>query len=485
MDLKPKINLLPQGKKIIPPAVASARRRRLAGVGFFASLLIVAFITTNVVLPGAKISQKLGGGLIKQLVHLTLSSDRELKGEETDRVNILLLGIGGAGHDGPLLTDTIIIASLQPSTGKAALMSLPRDLLIQYPDGQWRKINETYNEGEKKYPGHGGEFTAFVVGSLLNQPITYYGLVDFNGFASTIDQIGGVDVFVDRAFTDSTYPTPDDKTMSVSFQAGWQHFDGEEALIYARSRHGNNGEGSDFARSRRQQKIILATKNKLFSGRVLLNPLTINRLADQLGSHVRTNLQVWEIWRLYSLTRDINPEEVIRLTIDNGPEGILKSSITQIGAFVLIPKTGNFEELKTLAQNVFVTNAVIQEPPRVEIQNGTKVSGLASRAAEVLSKQGYKIVNYSNAEDTSQTTTIVYDFTNGAKPASLAALRLQFNAQTRSVIPAWLIPTAQSLDSNIAASSGPQPKVSTDFLIIIGTDNVSNLTAPPANTPAN
>ena len=82
---------------------------------------------------------------------------------------------------------------------------------------------------------------------------------------SFIDAIGGVDIQVEQTFTDWQYPTWDDKWMTVSFQKGKQPMDGQTALVFARSRHGNNGEGSDFARSKRQQLVILAAQEKLFS----------------------------------------------------------------------------------------------------------------------------------------------------------------------------------------------------------------------------
>ena len=145
---------------------------------------------------------------------------------------------------------------------------------------------------------------------------------------------------------------------------------------------------------------------------------------------------------------------------------------------MLVPRAGNFSALQTMAKNVFTTNALVQEPARVEIQNGTAVSGLAAKTATELQKRGYLVVHVSNAPERNSAETIIYDFTNGAKPTSLAALRMIFNAKVAPVMPTWLIPGAESLDPSIrGAQNYPQPNASTDFLIIIGEDNAATFTS--------
>ena len=215
--------------------------------------------------------------LISQVRNFILSSDRNIKGQADDRINILLLGIGGEGHDGAYLTDTIILASIKPSTKQLSLISIPRDLIVPIPGGYgYRKINSADSYGEIQQKGNGAEFAKQVVEQVFNISIHYYARIDFKAFKEIVDRVGGVEVYVDNTFTDNTFPTEDYLYRTISFKKGQQTLDGQNALDFARSRHGNNNEGSDFARARRQQKIILALKDKLFSVNTIFNH--VNRL---------------------------------------------------------------------------------------------------------------------------------------------------------------------------------------------------------------
>src|SRR5579884_3030834 len=219
--------------------------------------------------------------------------------QTNDRVNILLLGIGGGTHDGPDLTDSIIVASYDLKTNDVVMFSIPRDLWL--PSIQ-QKINAAYTVGLSK-GGDGLGYTENAIGDVMGIPIHYAVVLDFSGFSKAIDLVGGVDVNVPDTFDDYQYPidgkendlcgwkeqqmtlTPDqakqlnvnpgplkvyiDPTGKVAtdsasldfscrfehihFDKGMTHMDGTTALKFVRSRHALGIEGSDFARSRRQQ----------------------------------------------------------------------------------------------------------------------------------------------------------------------------------------------------------------------------------------
>src|SRR3989338_2758391 len=482
---QPKINLLNPETPIGPQAITKPRQRhRGVIVAVFISIAIGTLFVTNIVIPGVKLSQNFGvKGFWEQLKHLTFSRDRELIGQDSDRINILLLGIGGPGHDGPYLTDTIIVASVQPSTGRAALMSIPRDLSVPYPDGSWRRINEAYSIGETQMNEQGGTFAAQTFSTVLGIKIPYYAVIDFNGFKKVIDELSCVYVMIERSFTDRSFPTMDEKVQTVSFTAGWQWLAGERALQFARSRHGDNNEGSDFARAKRQQKVLLAIKDRIFSSKVLLNPLTLNRLAEGLGENLQTNMEPWEIITLYSLTSKINAERIVRTSLDANPEGLLVPVIGENGAYLLQPKGGDFGLMQRLAQNIFSEPEAALEPARIEVQNGTTLPGLAAEAAEKLERLGFTVTNVRNAENRPVNETTVYDLTNGAKPSSLATVRVLFNAKVASAVPSWLAPSAATIDPVVGElPAAPTPQGNADFIIIIGADSATAVTSSRPQT---
>ena len=128
----------------------------------------------------------------------------------------------------------------------------------------------------------GAKLASEALSSTLQVPIHYYFRIDFGGLVSLIDQLGGLKINVDRAFVDNQYPSNDSLVQTISFAAGEQLMSGERVLEYVRSRHGSAGEGSDFARARRQQKVLIAFKEKLLRLSTFLNPSLLVKLYSTL-----------------------------------------------------------------------------------------------------------------------------------------------------------------------------------------------------------
>ncbi len=447
----------------------------VVGVGFS-----FAMTKTNLASEAAE-----NNGFFRTFASFVTSGDRELIGEDEDRVNFMLLGIGGAGHDGPQLSDTIIFASLKPSTSDVGMMSIPRDLAIPIPGYGWRKINHTNYFGELEDPGHGARYASGVIGDLIGQDVNYYVKIDFDGFEQFIDALGGVDVYVETAFVDSQYPTSNKLIQTVRFQEGWQHMDGETALQYARSRHGNNGEGSDFARSRRQQKILLAVKDKVFSANTILNPKRVSDLIATVKDNVETNLSTWEILRLAGFARELNPDEIAHYVLDSGPESPLYQTNLN-GAYVLLPDNDDWSGIRTIAANVFEENPSFSpvspgDTPtqlvRVRIENGTDVGGLAFRTSQLLEGQGFEVTSVANAENRDWDHTVIYDFTEGQHPAELKDLQDYLKADVATTVTGWLFtddltPRTITLEDEGLRDGSVTPSV--DFLIVLG-QNSANL----------
>lgn len=191
----------------------------------------------------------------------------------SDRVNLLIMGYGGTGHDGALLTDSMLVISMLPQSHHTSLISVPRDLRVQVPagSGNFGKINSVYEYGSNfgKDPKAGGDAAAAKIALVTGLDVKYWMTINFNGFSQFIDAIGGVDVNVPDSFT-ANYPKNDDPAIdaswiTVTFTKGQHHFNGQDAIRYARARYviDNLAEGTDFARSQRQQLIMKAALSKM------------------------------------------------------------------------------------------------------------------------------------------------------------------------------------------------------------------------------
>lgn len=416
------------------------RRRYLLWGGLMISILLLATWTSAAIFVQPTDTPVLFNkpGFFRQLKNLILSSDRQLAGETDDRINILLLGMGGTGHDGAYLTDTIILTSIKPSTRQLALLSVPRDLLVKIPGFGFRRINEANALAELKKSGSGGQATKEVVGASLGLPIHFYIRIDFEGFKKMIDEMGGVDIYVDKTFTDTKFPAPNYKYQTVSFNEGWQKMNGQTALDFARSRHGNNNESNDFARARRQQKILAALKDKAFSFHTFFHWGRLQNMFSILQNHIQTDLELWEINRFYKLAKNLDYENMINRVLSANEKGPLVKTLFG-GAAVLVPYNNDYEILKQLAQGLLSGGALMTTPktatprassiPKIYIQNGTWILGLAALAKAKLEDQGWLIEAVSNASERNHEKTIVYDLSGGKFAPAVEKLKTDLTAE--------------------------------------------------------
>jgi LCP family protein required for cell wall assembly len=455
------------------PAEIKPKKRKIKTIIFFFIFIFFIFFSIRAFVSAPDQNSWLNKfPVISQFKFLAESANNQLKGEERDRINILLLGMGGKNHDGGYLTDTIVLASLKPSTKQAALVSIPRDLTVPIEGMGWRKINNVNALAERKNPGSGGLAASQVVSDTFNLPIDYYFLVDFDGFIKIIDEIGGIKVYVENAFDDYTYPARgkeeafpyEARFEHLHFEKGLQEMDGSLALKYARSRHAPGIEGSDFARARRQQKIIEAIKNKTLSSYILFKPQMVSNIISTIEEHMNTNLKIWEVVKLWNVFKEIKQEDIINRVLDNSPSGLLSDSISSDGAYILTPQSGDFNEIQYLIENIFNQGSaetkmeILEEKAALEILNGTWINGLASKYSVDLENFGFNIVRLGNSSEQNFDKSVIYDLSNGQKIKSLQILRQRTNANISSFLPDWL-------KADIAASS-----IQPDFILILGQD---------------
>jgi len=339
--------------------------------------------------------------------------------KQTDGItNVLLLGRDQAAN----LTDSIEIVRIRHSDKKVAMISIPRDLQVKiYHDGVG-KVNAVFSQGYNQENDKdqrvtaGADLASKTISDIAGIPIHYYVVADFSGLKDMVDALGGVTIDVQKGFYDPEYPndyfTKDgtyvktDGYSPFSVEAGVQTMDGTTALKYARSRHGSNGEGSDFARAARQQQVILAIKSKALSAGVLANPAKISNFLGALGNHVKTSMTASEFKDVIDLASGIDKTNTISKVISNDSnEGLLVS--TDVGGYYLIPKagSGNFTQVQNFIKNIFSDENAI--PVQVEVYNGTKTIGLAGTLGETLQKDGYNVTKIDNSETLYDKTTIV------------------------------------------------------------------------------
>lgn len=288
--------------------------------------LIVAgiFAVTLVALIVLKGVGKLGYNT-KTALSLFQSPESILK-STNGRTNVLILGKGGAGHEAPDLTDTIIFLSYNHEKHTALMLSLPRDMWV---DSLKAKINTAYYYGEQRQPGGGGLILAkSAVSEIIDQPVHYAIAVDFTGFTRLIDVLGGIEIDVKRSFDDVKYPIPgkenvlpeSDRYEHLHFDAGRQTMSGERALKYVRSRNSEGEEGTDYARANRQQQVLLSLQDKLLSSKVLLSPNKISELTGLISRSITTDIRNGEYTGFLKIALGFDRDKLQSETIDQGDE---------------------------------------------------------------------------------------------------------------------------------------------------------------------
>lgn len=395
---------------------------------------------------------------IPPLRGLAENASADLASDE-GRINVLLMGIGGGNHEGAHLTDTMILASVVPDKRRVALFSIPRDLLVPIDGYGWRKINNANAFGELVQEGYGAELARRTVEQAFGVPVQYYLRVDFQGFADIVDILGGLPITVENSFTDYKYPTLDKKYQTVSFQKGPQMMDGERALMYVRSRHSlDNSEGSDFARSRRQQQVLAAVKEKVFSTTLFFRPQKIAEILDTVKHNVSTNMEVWQMLTFANALKKIEHDDIVSVVLDDDAGGMLVSGVID-GAYVLRPRDGSFLALQEKVKNIFleipsVDTRTIGTDTRVVIRNGTSIAGLGSKTAALLKRYNFTVERVENALERSYQKTIIFDLSENHNQRTKNFLARLLNGDS------IYDPYSPELDS------APQ----TDYLIILGAD---------------
>lgn len=379
------------------------------------------------------------------------------------RVNLLLLGIDqrtGVDEPGPYRTDTMIVVSVDPVRKTAGVLSIPRDLWVKIPGFNQGRINTANSLGDASaYPGGGPALAAETVRQNLGIPVSKYLLVNFDVFLKVVETLApdGVEICVPEPIDDAAYPDAGYGVIRVQFAAGCQTLNAERLLQYARTRHGN----SDFERSRRQQQVLQALRDKVLSVGGIANFIgQAPRLWNDLTGSFKTNLSLDEILSLGLLMQEI-PRENIRFgVIDNL---YVDLATTTSGDQVLVPRTN---AIRLLVQQVFnpqddlslsdLRTRAEAEKASIVVLNNSDVAGLARQTGDWLAGRGVSVTQVGNVPQPSNGDTVIQVYTGKVWTGKYLAALL-------GLPPERVRPGADGLttsDIAILAGADIQPKLS-------------------------
>lgn len=310
--------------------------------------------------------------------------------KDEGRINVLFLGMAGGKHDGATLTDTIILASYNPKNRQVDLISIPRDLWVEKHQD---KVNTLYQTGLAQ--NNGLEFARNGIGQVLGIKIPYAVRVDFSGFTKAVDLAGGINVKVERSFDDYLYPiegkendlcgyieteleVDEDKSKQkilkrpegqiatdsaklefpcryehISFKQGFVSMDGKTALQFSRSRNGTNNEGTDFARSKRQQLILQTFKDKVLSLEILSDPRRMIELIKTFGNNVETDIPQAKYPEFIILFKNIDKVNDYVLDSKGDNPLLIIPPPENYGAWVLIPQDNDYSKIHQYINDIF------------------------------------------------------------------------------------------------------------------------------------
>ncbi|MCC6973231.1 MAG: LCP family protein [Anaerolineae bacterium] len=366
-----------------------------------------------------------------------------------DVLTILLLGSDTITEGAVARTDVIIAVSVNRTRGTVSMLHFPRDLFVYAPNDTMRKINTIVNEGNKRF-GEGGGIKMMKESMKYNFGLTidYYARVDFVKFQDLIFKLGGLELSVDCAIEGNRLKSPDlDYTNPDSYEVytmniGMHTLDPYMALWYVRAR----GSSSDLDRGRRQMEVLRAIWRQA-RAKGFIEQATV--LLPELLETVDTDMSAADLLGLAPLALSIDPVNIQRISLAQNVH-FVEWYTADTGSFAWIP---NLPAIQSAVQNFVLPpprNRLGGESPTVQIGAALAYKGYDQVAADRLSWEGFTIQMIGSEGVPARTDTVIYDYTGGAKPASLETLRKALRVHPSLVL------------------SEPNPNADSDFRVEMG-----------------
>lgn len=392
---------------------------------------IVAFITTNKIFEGG---------------FLGLTQKQALKEDANGRSNFLIFGTAeddeGGEHGGANLTDSLMVMSVNQTTKDVFMISIPRDLWVEFGtaclSGYQGKANEIYScySEDGKDEEAGAAALQKKIGSILGLDIQYYVHLNFTAVVELVDAVGGVDVTIESnpkgmGILDRNFDWKCGyRCHYVKYDDGQRvHLDGEHALALSRARNASGGYGlaaGNFDREKNQQKIIKALRQKALSAGTLTNLGKVTGIMNALGNNLRTNIDTKEIQTLMSIAGEVSDDAIASLTLVEEDNPLVTTGMVGSSSAVY-PLAGRFTytAIQAYIAKHATNNPITREGAKVVILNGTNTTGVARIEADALTAKGYTIGSYDNAPDGSYEAVEIYKIGEG-NTATAEALKAHY-----------------------------------------------------------
>src|SRR5919202_3261048 len=362
------------------------------------------------------------------------------------QVHLLLLGYGGSENESPYLTDTLMVATLDPASRRIVLASIPRDLWVRFdawpaghPNANFEeKVNDAFavgtdaaggNGGPGKLPEFsgrdgGGHLTEHVLNRVTGVQFDKYAAVDFKAFRDVVNALGGVDVCLSTPLDDNEYPDYHFGYVpgGIHFAQGCQHVDGERALQLARSRKAEQPEqATDFGRAKRQQMVLGGMEKKAVS----VNGVTrAPQLMSALQKNFKTDLDLVDMKAIYDWASTIPDSQFVHVALTN--EDFLDEN-TCGPVYTLCPEDPTYRTVHSYFASLLVEPRALGEHAPVQLANANfRAYDLADRVTKTLAPLGLQV--QPPVQRYAVPKTVIYDYSGGRYPATAAWLSSYFSA---------------------------------------------------------
>lgn len=386
------------------------------------------------------------------------------------RLNVLLVGSDQRKGESSFNTDTMIVVSIDPASGEVAMLQVPRDMVdVPVPANArsvWGsvyrgKINSWFAQNRNRtdlWQGKTAQARGFaslkaILGELYGLDIRYYVMVNFDGFVKVVDTLGGVQVNVQIPVAESTYPLDPGHLGRIYIPAGPQHMTGEQALVYARSRH----RATDFDRGRRQQRVLVSLRDQMSARAIIAN---LPGLVDALKGSVSTDLRTSDLPKLLALADSVDTRNIRSFVF--APDFYATEYLSSPRGYIITPNVARIR--KAVKEAFGVTPEVLalrerlgSEEARVWVLNGSGRNGLAAAAADYFAHNGVEASAPNQRADViAKTSVVVYNGAQASMPETIAYLE--------DVL-------------GVKVTTATDPKITVDVVVILG-KNAPTLEAP-------